>query len=83
MNSNWYGSDRSWNFANYCFRFAANLDIDGERRKPAVSRMKQMVNNNSSNDIYQPPHTVVIQQGKKVRTSIKQHEQQQDELFEL
>lgn len=66
-----------------CYRFASNLDIDGERRKPAVSRMKQMVNNNSSNDIYQPPHTVVIQQGKKVRTSIKQHEQQQDELFEL
>ncbi|KAJ8924395.1 hypothetical protein NQ315_007191 [Exocentrus adspersus] len=63
--------------------FATSLDIDGERRKPAISRMKQMVNNNSSNDLYQPPHTVVIQQGKKVRTSIKHHEQQQDELFEL
>ncbi|KAJ8934447.1 hypothetical protein NQ314_013321 [Rhamnusium bicolor] len=63
--------------------FAANVDSDGERRRPAVSRMKQMVNNNSSSDLYHPPHTVVVQQGKKVRTSIKQHEQLQDELFEL
>nr|CAI5856684.1 unnamed protein product [Callosobruchus analis] len=41
--------------------FAPGLDLEEERRKPAVSRMKQMVNNNTSSDF----HAVVVQQGKK------------------
>ncbi|KAJ8972966.1 hypothetical protein NQ317_019313 [Molorchus minor] len=54
--------------------FATDLNLDAERRRPAISRMKQMVNNNGSNELYNPPHTVVVQQGKKVRTSLRQHE---------
>ncbi|KAJ8937571.1 hypothetical protein NQ318_023101 [Aromia moschata] len=65
-------------------KFVADLDAEDERRRPAVSRMKQIANNNGSNsDLYSPPHTVIVQQGKKVRTSLKQHERQQEELFEL
>ncbi|XP_057668116.1 lysM and putative peptidoglycan-binding domain-containing protein 1 [Diorhabda carinulata] len=61
-----------------------------ERRLPPVSRMKQMVNNNSSNNVISEqgsllhnPNSIVVQQGTKARTSPKQHEQHQDEFFEL
>ncbi|CAH0550771.1 unnamed protein product [Brassicogethes aeneus] len=64
--------------------FGLNMGFESERRKPIVSRMKQSVNNNSSNsELYGSAQAVVIQQGKKVRTSLKHHEKQQDELFEL
>ncbi|CAH1164118.1 unnamed protein product [Phaedon cochleariae] len=62
--------------------FAVNSDFTGDRRQPAISRMKQKVNNNISTD-HHLPHTVVVQQGKKIRTSLHLHEQQQEELFEL
>ncbi|KAG5881751.1 hypothetical protein JTB14_029079 [Gonioctena quinquepunctata] len=65
-------------------KFAVNIESSMERRLPAVSRMKQMVNNNSGSDAsVHPPHTVVVQQGKKVKTSLRHHEEQQEELFEL
>lgn len=64
-------------------RFVSNTDLELDRRKPVVSRMKQMVNNNGVNDVYNAPQTVVVTQGKKVKTSIRRHEQQQEELFEL
>ncbi|XP_060519775.1 lysM and putative peptidoglycan-binding domain-containing protein 2 [Cylas formicarius] len=70
-----------------------------ERRKPVVSRMKQTLNNNTSNEFHNPLHefhtsddvhsvqmtpcTTIKQQGKKIRTSLELHEAQQDELFEL
>ncbi|KAL3287891.1 hypothetical protein HHI36_002347 [Cryptolaemus montrouzieri] len=64
--------------------FASDLEYDIDRRKPIVSRMKQMVNNNGINDVYSPsPQTVVIAQGRKVTTSIRRHEQKPDEFFEL
>ncbi|RZB54412.1 lysM and putative peptidoglycan-binding domain-containing protein 2 [Asbolus verrucosus] len=63
--------------------FATNLDYGVEKRKAPVSRMKKTVNNNGSSDLFSPPHTVVVQQGRKVKSSLQQHEQQQDELFEL
>lgn len=63
-------------------KFASSLDYNSsERRKPAVSRMKQMVNNNS--DLLNTPHAVVMTQGSRVRTSLQRHEKQQEELFEL
>lgn len=62
--------------------FVSSLDYNSERRKPAVSRMKQMVNNNST-DLLNTPHAVVMTQGSRVRTSLQRHEKQQDELFEL
>lgn len=65
------------------FRFHSSLNIDLERPHPESSRMKQTVNNNSSNDLYQNAHAVVVQHGKMVKTSLRQHERQQDELFEL
>ncbi|KAK9871864.1 hypothetical protein WA026_015110 [Henosepilachna vigintioctopunctata] len=64
--------------------FATDLEYDIEKRKPIVSRMKQMVNNNGINDVYtQPPNTVVIAQGRKVKTSLRRHEQKTDEFYEL
>lgn len=71
----------------FCFRFAVGFD-QMDRRHPAISRMKQMVNNNTAHvpepTIKVPTSTtVVVQRGKKVRTSLRQHERQQDELFEL
>lgn len=48
-----------------------------------MSRMKKTVNNNGVSDLFSPPQTVVVQQGRKVKSSLQQHEQQQDELFEL
>lgn len=59
------------------------MDVDRELQRSDTSRMKQIVNNNSSNDLYQNAHAVVVQHGKKVKTSLRQHEQQQEELFEL
>lgn len=65
---------------NSCFATGTDLDpLDIGRRRPAVSRMKQLNNNTTEHQ----HHSVVVQQGKKVRTSIKHHEKQQDELFEL
>ncbi|XP_044263719.1 lysM and putative peptidoglycan-binding domain-containing protein 1 [Tribolium madens] len=63
--------------------FASNSDYGLEKRKAPVSRMKKTVNNNGVSDLFSPPHTVVVQQGRKVKSSLQQHEQQQDELFEL
>jgi len=48
-----------------------NSDCGSERRKPAVSRMKQMVNNNGANDILKTPQTVVMTQGSKIKTSMR------------
>ncbi|CAG9857418.1 unnamed protein product [Phyllotreta striolata] len=80
--------------------FATGLE-HSDRRHPAVSRMKQLVNNNMSlsneadfsrghdQEAVQGVATPVVgaavlpQRGKKVRNSIRQHERQQDELFEL
>ncbi|KAF2892476.1 hypothetical protein ILUMI_13695 [Ignelater luminosus] len=65
--------------------FASNLESEynNERRKPVVSRMKQLVNNNSFSDPAAPPQTVVMSHGRKLRSSLQRLEQQQDELFEL
>lgn len=67
------------------FRFASDLSLNVDRRKPVVSRMKQMVNNNSVGDSLPPPppQTIVIAQGKQVKTSIRRTEQKLDEFFEL
>ncbi|CAG9834615.1 unnamed protein product [Diabrotica balteata] len=67
--------------------FASSVE-QADRRQPAVSRMKQLVNNNtnplgSEQNNPSHPNAVVIQQGNKVRTSLRQHERQQDELFQL
>ncbi|XP_065168895.1 lysM and putative peptidoglycan-binding domain-containing protein 2-like isoform X2 [Atheta coriaria] len=60
------------------------VDVEGtERRKPAVSRMRQMVNNNGTADVVKMPQTVVMTQGNKIKTSMQRFQQQQDELFEL
>lgn len=67
----------------HVYRFHTSLDLDSNRYLPDTSRMKQSFNNNSSHDLYQNPHAVVVQHGKKVKTSLRQHEQQQEELFEL
>ncbi|XP_017781397.1 PREDICTED: lysM and putative peptidoglycan-binding domain-containing protein 2 isoform X2 [Nicrophorus vespilloides] len=61
----------------------SNFDCGSERRKPAVSRMKQMVNNNGTSDILKTPQAVVMTQGNKIKTSMRRYQQQQDELFEL
>jgi len=61
----------------------SGVEFANERRKPAVSRMKQMVNNNGISDILKTPQTVVMTQGNKIKTSMKRYQQQQDELFEL
>lgn len=58
--------------------FLSDVDIGYERRKPAVSRMRLAANNNTN-----PPDTVVMTQGRKVRTSLQRLAQQQDEIFEL
>ncbi|XP_045471593.1 lysM and putative peptidoglycan-binding domain-containing protein 2 [Harmonia axyridis] len=64
--------------------FASDFSSDIDRRKPVVSRMKQMVNNNGIGDLLPPPpQTVVIAQGKQVKTSIRRTEQKTDEFFEL
>ncbi|XP_044744493.1 lysM and putative peptidoglycan-binding domain-containing protein 2 [Coccinella septempunctata] len=64
--------------------FASDLSLEIDRRKPVVSRMKQMVNNNGIGDFLPPPpQTVVIAQGKQVKTSIRRTEQKPDEFFEL
>ncbi|KAL1501102.1 hypothetical protein ABEB36_006490 [Hypothenemus hampei] len=57
-----------------------DADFDQYRPRPQ-SRLKQQRQNNNST----PLNTVVSvqQQGKKVRTSLEMHEQQQNELFEL
>lgn len=69
-------------FINWLFyRYAPSVEFTAERRKPAVSRMKQIINNNS--DHYNGPLTVVMTQGNKVRSSLQRHEKQQEELFEL
>lgn len=66
------------------YRFASDFSSDIDRRKPVVSRMKQMVNNNGIGDLLPPPpQTVVIAQGKQVKTSIRRTEQKTDEFFEL
>lgn len=62
-----------------------------ERRLPAVSRMKQMVNNNSNSNLVASEqgtllhntNSIVVQHGTKARTSPKLYEQHQDEFFEL
>ncbi|GLV43325.1 red Malpighian tubules [Carabus blaptoides fortunei] len=60
-------------------------DIDGgyEKRKPAMSRMRLAANNNTTPDLLQTSHAVVMTQGRKVRTSLQRLAQQQDEIFEL
>jgi len=67
--------------------FASNLESEhnNDRRKPAVSRMKQLVNNNSFSDPVPTPQTVVmsVSRGRKLRSSLQRLEQEQDELFEL
>ncbi|XP_023021932.1 lysM peptidoglycan-binding domain-containing protein red [Leptinotarsa decemlineata] len=63
-------------------KFSINSESSSERRQPAVSRMKQAVNNLGDDNFHQP-HAIVVQQGKKVRTSLRHHEEQQDELFQL
>ncbi|KAI4468437.1 hypothetical protein MML48_2g00019889 [Holotrichia oblita] len=62
--------------------FAVSLDFVSERKKPATSRMKKNMNNNS-NEVFSTPQTVVMTQGNKIKTSMKKYECQQDELFEL
>lgn len=64
-------------------RFASGVDFD-DRRKPTVSRMKHMVvNHNGMTNHSSMPHTVVVPKGRKIKSSMRQLEQQQDELFEL
>ncbi|KAJ3665399.1 hypothetical protein Zmor_000896 [Zophobas morio] len=63
--------------------YASNTEYEIEKRKVPISRMRRSVNNNGSSDLFSPPHTIVVQQGRKVKSSLQQHEQQQDELFEL
>lgn len=63
--------------------FAGSSGYTSEKHKSAVSRMKKNLNNNTSKEVLAPAQTVVVQQGRKVRSSLMQHEQQQDELFEL
>ncbi|CAG9760215.1 unnamed protein product [Ceutorhynchus assimilis] len=64
--------------------FGTDQTIEHQQRRPRPqSRLKQQQqqNNNVSGA---PLNTVVVQQqGKKVRTSLELHEQQQEELFEL
>lgn len=64
-------------------RFASGVDLFNDRRKPTVSRMKNMVNNNAVNNHNAMPQAVVVPKGCKIKSSMQRLEQQQDELFEL
>ncbi|KRT82406.1 hypothetical protein AMK59_4519, partial [Oryctes borbonicus] len=59
--------------------YAVTLDFVSERKKPATSRMKKSVNNNST-EAFSTPQAVVTTQGNKIKTSMKKYECQQDEL---
>ncbi|XP_076269093.1 uncharacterized protein LOC143201738 isoform X2 [Rhynchophorus ferrugineus] len=61
--------------------YGSEFETDQKRRPQ--SRIKQQQYQQQNNNTAPMNTVVTVQQGKKVRTSLELHEQQQDELFEL